>query len=136
MINSCISLSIAGLWPCPGNHLFLKCRLVQIKWNNNKLQQNKKTWFFLHANVFQITHYLQRIRLTKNISHNAASRYLNILWGMITYRRVFILWQLVMNWDWSGINTSIYTFFKDRGVHWHIFFSNLSINLLTNTSLL
>ena len=48
-LNSCISLSMAWLWPCPCNHLFLKYRLVQIKWNNNKLQQNeKKTWFFAY----------------------------------------------------------------------------------------
>ena len=43
---------------------------------------------FLHANIFQMTHSLQNIRLTKNISHNTASRYLDILRGMITYRHI------------------------------------------------
>ena len=48
----------------------------------------KRDCFFLHANIFQMTHSLQNIRLTKNISHNTASRYLDILRGMITYRHI------------------------------------------------
>ena len=50
--------------------------------------KNEKRLFFLHANIFQMTHSLQNIRLTKNISHNTASRYLDILRGMITYRHI------------------------------------------------
>ena len=42
----------------------------------------------MHANIFQMTHSLQNIRLTKNISHNTASRYLDILRGMITDRHI------------------------------------------------
>ena len=52
------------------------------------LQKMKRDCFFLHANIFQMTHSLQNIRLTKNISHNTASRYLDILRGMITYRHI------------------------------------------------
>ena len=50
--------------------------------------KNEKRLVFLHANIFQMTHSLQNIRLTKNISHNTASRYLDILRGMITYRHI------------------------------------------------
>ena len=42
----------------------------------------------MHANIFQMSHSLQNIRLTKNISHNTASRYLDILRGMITDRHI------------------------------------------------